>query len=55
MAEAIRAARDMASDIGLTEDEAAVMLTEGALEAAEAAGENVLAAVRRALPDTDSS
>ena len=55
VAEAIRAARDMASDIGLTEDEAAVMLTEGALEAAEAAGENVLAAVRRALPDTDSS
>ena len=55
VSEAIRAARDMASDIGLTEDKAAAMLAEGALEAAEAEGENVLAAVRKALPDTDSS
>ena len=51
--QAIMAARDLASDMGLSPDEAAATLAEGALEAAEAAGGDALAAVRQSLAQQD--
>ena len=52
VSQAIRAARELASDIGLTPEDAAATLAEGALEAAEAAGEDAVVAVNRALSNT---
>lgn len=47
--EAVEAALQIAPELGLSGDEAAASLTLGALEAAEAAGEEPLREVRRAL------
>ncbi len=47
--EAVEAALQVAPELGLSGDEAAAALTLGALEAAEAAGEEPLREVRRAL------
>ena len=51
--EAVEAALQVAPELGLSGDEAAAALTLGALEAAEAAGEEPLYAVRRALNRMD--
>ena len=49
--DAVGAARELASELGVTNAEAAAVTAAGALEAAAAAGEDALAAVRDALPD----
>lgn len=51
--EAVEAALQVAPELGLSGDEAAAALTLGALEAAEAAGEEPLRKVRRALNSMD--
>ena len=48
---AVGAARELASELGVMNAEAAAVMAAGALEAAAAAGEDALAAVRDALPD----
>lgn len=48
---AIEAAREVAHDLGLPEDEAAAQAIQGILEAAEAAGPEALAQVRACLPE----
>ncbi len=50
--QAMEAAREAAHELGMTDDEAAAALAKGSLDAAEASGDEALAAVRRALPDT---
>ena len=47
------AAREVAPELGLTEDEAAAAVAEGAMDAASSAGGEALAAVRAALPEMD--
>lgn len=41
--QSVRAARELAGDVGLTPDESAAILAEGALEAAKAVGGDTLA------------
>ena len=53
VSEAISAARELASVMGLTPEVAAATLAEGALEAAEAAGEDALETVRQAIAQGD--
>ncbi len=48
-AQAMEAARQMASELSMTADEAAASVAAGALDAAEASGDETVAAVRRAL------
>ncbi len=48
--QAAAAAREVAGELGVTQDEAANALARGLLEASMASGEKVLSAVRRALP-----
>ena len=48
---AVEAAREAASEFGITEDEAATAATAGMVEAARAAGNEVLEAVMEALPE----
>ena len=48
---AVEAARDMASEIGVSSDEAAASLATGLLDAAAAVGGQTLASVEEALPD----
>ena len=48
---AVEAARDTASEIGVSADEAAASLASGLLDAATAVGGQTLASVEEALPD----
>ena len=50
--QAMEAAREIASELGMTADEAAALLATGALEAAEASGEETLTNVQQALSGT---
>ena len=50
-ASAIQASREIAHQIGLTEDVAAATTVEGMLEAAKAAGPEALAIVKKSLPE----
>lgn len=52
VAHALQAARESAEMLGMDSDEAAAALAEGALAAAADSGEDVLNAVRSALPDS---
>ena len=47
----MEAAREVAPELGMTEEEAAASVTMGVLDAAALAGDEALAAVRAALPD----
>ena len=47
----VEAAREMAPELGVTEEEAAAAAAMGALDAARAAGDETLASVRPALPE----
>ena len=49
---ALEAAREAATELGVTDEEAAAALVKGALDAAEASGDEALAAVRQALPNS---
>lgn len=48
---AVEAAREMAPELGITEDEATGAVAEGILSAAGMADAEVLAAVRQSLPN----
>ena len=47
----VEAAREIAPELGITEEEAVAAAATGILDAAEAAGDETLAAVRSALPE----
>ena len=49
---ALEAAREAATELGVTDEEAAATLAKGALDAAEASGDEALAAVEQALPNS---
>ena len=52
---ALEAAREAARELGVTDDEAAAAMAQGALDAAEASSGETLSAIRRALSDASTT